>query len=54
MAAIIDKVLRGQDPAEIPFEQPDKTEFILNRATAKALGIEIPAGVLMRATELVG
>jgi putative tryptophan/tyrosine transport system substrate-binding protein len=54
VAAILDKVLRGQDPAKIPFEMPDRTEFALNRSTAAALGLRIPEDTLLRATEVMG
>lgn len=54
VAAIVDQVLRGANPAEIPFELPDRTTFIVNRATAKAIGVELPPEVLARATEIVG
>jgi putative ABC transport system substrate-binding protein len=53
VAAIIDKVLKGAKPAEIPFESPDRAAFILNRSTARTIGIEIPQEVLLRATEVV-
>jgi putative ABC transport system substrate-binding protein len=54
MAAIIDKILRGGNPADIPYELPDRTEFILNRATAKAIGAVITPELLLRATEVIG
>jgi putative ABC transport system substrate-binding protein len=54
VAVILDKVLRGANPANIPFELPDKSEFVLNRATARALGLRIPPEILVRATEVVG
>lgn len=54
VAALVDKVLRGADPATIPFELPDRTEFALNRATARALGLAIPDDILLRATEVFG
>jgi putative ABC transport system substrate-binding protein len=53
VAAIIDLVLRGANPAEIPFELPDRPSFALNRRTARTLGIEIPRDVLLRVTEFV-
>ena len=53
IAAILDQVLRGADPAGIPFELPDRPSFALNRRTATALGIEVPADILLRVTELV-
>lgn len=52
-AAIIDKVLRGESPAEIPFELPDRPHFRLDRAIARQLRLELPNDVLLRVTELV-
>jgi putative ABC transport system substrate-binding protein len=54
IAAIIDKILRGTKPANIPFETPEHTNFGLNRATAKAIGVELPQDLLIRATEVIG
>jgi putative ABC transport system substrate-binding protein len=54
LAATIDKILRGARPAEIPFEQPDKTTFALNRTTAAAIGASVDDALLLRATEVVG
>jgi len=53
LASILDKVLRGANPAEIPFETPDRTVFVLNRATARAIGAQIPQEVLLRATTVI-
>jgi putative ABC transport system substrate-binding protein len=54
MAAIVDKILRGRKAAEIPIELPDRTEFVLNRATAKAIGAVVTPELLLRATEVIG
>ena len=54
VAGIIDKILRGADPATIPFEQPDKSELVLNRRTAAAIGAAIPEELRLRASEIVG
>jgi putative ABC transport system substrate-binding protein len=53
LAAILDKVLRGENPAEIPFELPDRTELVVNRATARAIGPELSPEILLRATEVI-
>jgi len=54
IAATLDKVLRGANPAEMPFELPDRTHFRLNRVTARRIGVEFPSDMLMRADEVVG
>ena len=54
IAAIVDKLLRGASAAETPFELPDRTTFIVNRGTARAIGITLPPEVLARATEIIG
>jgi putative ABC transport system substrate-binding protein len=53
MAYLIDRVLRGAKPADLPVERPMGFEFILNLKTAKSLGLTIPPIVLMRATRVV-
>ena len=52
-AVFADKIIKGAKPAEIPVEQPSKFEFLLNRKTAKALGIEVPTSALLRANEVI-
>jgi putative ABC transport system substrate-binding protein len=51
--AIVDKILRGEKPGAIPFELPDRSRLVVNRRTAQALGLRIPAEVLVRADRLV-
>jgi putative ABC transport system substrate-binding protein len=53
LASILDQVLRGAKPADIPFELPDRPAFELNRKVARAIGVEVPPEVLLRVTHLV-
>jgi putative tryptophan/tyrosine transport system substrate-binding protein len=54
VAAMVDQLLRGANPAEMPFDLPDRTTFIVNRATARTIGVALPPEILARATEIVG
>ena len=52
-AAYVDKILRGEKSGELPVEQPVAFDLVLNMKTARALGLEVPPGILIRASELI-
>jgi putative ABC transport system substrate-binding protein len=52
-AGYVDRILKGASPADLPIQEPVKSDFVVNLKTAKELGLRIPQSILVRADEVI-
>jgi putative ABC transport system substrate-binding protein len=52
-ATYVDRILRGEKPSDLPVQFPTKFEMVVNRRTAKVLGLAVPPSIMLRADEVI-
>jgi putative ABC transport system substrate-binding protein len=52
-ASYVDRILRGEKPGDLPVQLPTKFEMVVNRRTAKALGLAVPPSIMLRADKVI-